>query len=105
MRQLHLLFDTHNRPTVTSSITISLTGPPSLHSAVEQENAYTVPDKKSKSDNEQMNTHCLAANIICAFLSLRLASLFSGLSSQTAFPPIWSSDIGGEDLVSLDWRL
>ena len=33
------------------------------------------------------NTHCLAARIICAFLSLRLASRFSADSSQGAFPP------------------
>jgi len=39
------------------------------------------------------DTYCLAAKIIFAFLSFRLASLFSALSSHTAFPPNSSSRI------------
>jgi len=37
---------------------------------------------------------CLAAKIICAFRSLKLASRFSGVSSQTALPPISLSVCG-----------
>ena len=37
--------------------------------------------------------HCRAARTIFSFLSLKLASLFSAVSSQTALPPISSSFI------------
>lgn len=40
-------------------------------------------DQKKKMEG----THCLAARIICAFRSLKFASLFSGLSSHTLFAP------------------
>ena|ERR1700722_4708978 len=54
--------------------------------------------------NEHQKTvdgaYCRAAKIIPAFRSRRLASRFSGLSSQTALPPIsWpgGNDKGGSD--------
>lgn len=52
-------------------------------------------------------THCLAANIILAFLSLRLASLFSALSSQTALPPISLSCtcVSADATRSCNWYL
>lgn len=40
-----------------------------------------------KDERETGKTYCLAAKIMFAFLSLRLASRFSGVSSQMALPP------------------
>jgi hypothetical protein len=46
---------------------------------------------------QKKSTYCLAAKIICAFRSLKLASRFSGVSSQTALPPISVCGSGAAD--------
>lgn len=44
---------------------------------------------------EMFETYCRAAKTILAFLSLRLCSLFSALSSHVALPPTFSSSCSG----------